>query len=390
MPASGTTPATWRTMNRRTELDALRGLLLALMTLTHLPSRYSVYSSQAFGFVSAAEGFVFLSGLVAGMLYWRGLAQHGEQWMRAKLFARARELYVWHLALLVFLFTVGAALGHYVERPLLRNLLSFYFEQPSLALWTAPLLLYQPPLLDILPTYVVQLLLTPVWLGQARRHGWGKVLLCSALIWLFAQVGGRAMLLDGFNLMTGDNVPTLPLPALGFFDDFAWQLLWVFGLWCGHLLAEHRLATQLPRRSLRIAAVLATFAYLAWYHGLLELLLGTVNLPLLAHGDLPLFDKIVLRPLRLLNFAVLAVTVGLLLPHLSKLVRRTGMAILSLLGRASLSVFATHLFLALLAFALVDRDENPLDGATEAWMLLVVFGSLFAVAWHHEFKRQRT
>ncbi|HEY1077997.1 MAG TPA: OpgC domain-containing protein [Fontimonas sp.] len=376
-------------MNRRTELDALRGLLLALMTLTHLPTRYSVYSSQAFGFVSAAEGFVFLSGLVAGMLYWRGLAQHGDAWLRGRLFARARELYVWHLGLLLFLFTVGAALGHYVERPLLRNLLSFYFEQPSLALWTAPLLLYQPPLLDILPTYVVQLLLTPVWLGQARRHGWTRVLLCSGLIWLFAQVGGRALLLDGFNLMTGDSVPTLPLPALGFFDDFAWQLLWVFGLWCGHLVAEQRLAAQLPRRSLRIAAVLTALAYLAWYHGLLEAALATVHLPLLAHGDLPLFDKIVLRPLRLLNFAVLAVTVGLLLPHLSKLVRRSGMAILGLLGRASLRVFATHVLLALLAFALVDRDETPLDSATEVGLLLVVFASLFAVAWHHESRRAR-
>ncbi len=324
------------------------------------------------------------------MLYWRGLAQNGEPWMRAKLFARARELYAWHLALLVFLFTIGAALGHYGERPLLRNLLSFYFDQPGLALWTAPLLLYQPPLLDILPTYIVMLLLTPVWLGQARRHGWAPVLFCSFLIWVFAQVGGRALLLDGFNLMTGENVPTLPLPALGFFDDFAWQLLWVFGLWCGHLMAEQRLAAQLPRRSLRIAAVLTALTYFAWYHGALELALRAVNLPLLAPGELqPLFSKIVLRPLRLLNFAVLAITVGLLLPHFSRFVHRTGVAILGLLGRASLRVFAVHLFLALLAFALVDRDENPLDGFTEAWMLIVVFSSLFAVAWHHEVKRQR-
>ena len=50
-------------MTRRAELDALRGLLLVLMTITHLPTRYSVYSSQIFGFVSAAEGFVFLSGI---------------------------------------------------------------------------------------------------------------------------------------------------------------------------------------------------------------------------------------------------------------------------------------------------------------------------------------
>ncbi|HEY0975492.1 MAG TPA: OpgC domain-containing protein [Solimonas sp.] len=376
-------------MNRRAELDALRGLLLVLMTITHLPTRFSAYSSQAFGFVSAAEGFVFLSGFVAGLLYWRGMAMHGETWMRAKLFARARELYGWHLALLVFLFTIGAALGHYAERPLLRNLLSFYFEQPGLALWTAPLLLYQPPLLDILPTYIVMLLLTPVWLGQARRHGWAPVLFCSALIWVFAQVGGRALLLDGFNLLTGDRVPTLPLPALGYFDDFAWQLLWVFGLWSGHLMSEHRLPAQLPRRSMRVAAVLTALAYLAWYHGVLEAALMNVGIPLLAPGDVPLFDKVVLRPLRVLNFAVLAITIGLLLPRLSMLLRNAAMALLGLLGRASLRVFGTHLFLALMAFALVDRDESPLDAVTEATMLVAVFGTMLAVAWHYHHRQRQ-
>ncbi len=371
-------------MTRRAELDALRGLLLVLMALTHLPTRFSAYSSQIFGYVSAAEGFVFLSGFVAGMVYWRGLNLHGEGWMRGKLLARARELYGWHVLLLVFVFTVGAAIGHFGERPLLRNLLSFYFDQPGVALWAAPLLLYQPPLLDILPTYIVMLLLSPLWLGQARRHGWGPVLLCSFLIWVFAQVGGRALLLEGFNLATGDHVPTLALPVLGFFDDFAWQLLWVWGLWCGHLLVEQRLAAQLPRAGLRTAAVLTAAVYMAWYHGVLDLLLQPLGLSIPARGELPLFDKMLLQPLRVLNFIVLAVSVGLILPHLSGAARRAGPALLGLLGRASLKVFATHLFLVLLAFTLVDRDENPLDAATEALLLLMVFGTMLIVAWRHQ------
>lgn len=48
-------------MTRRWELDALRGLMLVLMTLTHLPTRLSSPLGQPFGFVSAAEGFVLLS-----------------------------------------------------------------------------------------------------------------------------------------------------------------------------------------------------------------------------------------------------------------------------------------------------------------------------------------
>ncbi len=53
-------------MSRRAELDALRGLMLVTMVLTHLPTRLRSYSDQPLGFVSAAEGFVFLSAFVAG------------------------------------------------------------------------------------------------------------------------------------------------------------------------------------------------------------------------------------------------------------------------------------------------------------------------------------
>ena len=163
-------------MNRHAELDTLRGLLLVLMTVTHLPTRYSVYSSQLFGFASAAEGFVFLSGLVAGLVYWRLRREQGEAVLTQRLRRRAWQLYLAHLALLAFLFTVGAALGHFGERPMLRNLLSFYFEQPLVALWAGPALLYQPPLLDILPTYILLLLGTGFWLRLADRRGWGTVL----------------------------------------------------------------------------------------------------------------------------------------------------------------------------------------------------------------------
>ena len=51
-------------LERKPELDALRGLFLVWMTLTHLPTRASDLVNQPFGFVSSAEGFVFLSALL--------------------------------------------------------------------------------------------------------------------------------------------------------------------------------------------------------------------------------------------------------------------------------------------------------------------------------------
>ena len=64
-------------VNRLNELDALRGLMLVLMTLTHLPTRLSSPLGQPFGYVSAAEGFVLLSAYMAGLVYGRTAQQKG-------------------------------------------------------------------------------------------------------------------------------------------------------------------------------------------------------------------------------------------------------------------------------------------------------------------------
>ena len=98
-------------MNRHWEHDALRGLMLVLMTLTHLPTRWSDPFGQPFGFVSAAEGFVFLSAYLAGMVYTQRNQRRGEQEMRGAFLRRALKIYACQVALLAFAFTVIAALG---------------------------------------------------------------------------------------------------------------------------------------------------------------------------------------------------------------------------------------------------------------------------------------
>jgi hypothetical protein len=56
-------------MGRRLEIDAVRGLMLVWMVLTHLPTFLPAYTNQPFGFVSASEGFIFLSALFTGQIY---------------------------------------------------------------------------------------------------------------------------------------------------------------------------------------------------------------------------------------------------------------------------------------------------------------------------------
>jgi hypothetical protein len=58
-----------RGSQRLPELDALRGLMLILMTLAHLPTQARVVTNQQLGFVSEAEGFVFLSAFLTGRIF---------------------------------------------------------------------------------------------------------------------------------------------------------------------------------------------------------------------------------------------------------------------------------------------------------------------------------
>ncbi|HEY6990076.1 MAG TPA: OpgC domain-containing protein, partial [Bryobacteraceae bacterium] len=63
---------------RLIELDILRGFLLLWMTLTHLPTAASIISNQTFGFVSGAEGFIFLSAFMVGQLEHRMEQKRGR------------------------------------------------------------------------------------------------------------------------------------------------------------------------------------------------------------------------------------------------------------------------------------------------------------------------
>ena len=74
---------------RQWELDALRGLMLVLMTITHLPTRLAYPLGQPFGFVSAAEGFVLLSAYMAGRVYSAKADAQGPEAMKNAFFNRA-------------------------------------------------------------------------------------------------------------------------------------------------------------------------------------------------------------------------------------------------------------------------------------------------------------
>src|ERR1700691_4744663 len=141
-------------MQRRIELDAARGAMLVWMTFTHLPTIISTYVNQPFGFVSGAEGFIFLSALFTGRVFFSLMERRSERAMVSLSWMRAFRLYIYHGALLALAILAVTTLAVGGNRPGLHNLLDFYFAGPRQAAIDAALLLYRPPLLDILPMYI--------------------------------------------------------------------------------------------------------------------------------------------------------------------------------------------------------------------------------------------
>src|SRR5438309_9990423 len=171
-------------MRRLKELDALRGFMLVWITFTHLPTALSTYLNQPFGFVSAAEGFIFLSALFTGSIYFRMAEQNSYGAMRRKLSMRTLQLYLYHVLLLSFVLLVAVPVAASGTRPGLHNLLDFYFNAGHRrAIIDAALLIYRPPLLDILPMYIIFLALTPIALNASRRIGWNVLLGGGFTIW---------------------------------------------------------------------------------------------------------------------------------------------------------------------------------------------------------------
>ena len=353
-------------LQRLPELDALRGLFLVWMTLTHLPTRFSDFVNQPFGYISSAEGFVFLSALLIGRLYIRELTENpaGVAW---RLWKRSLKLYAYHIFMLAFAFTIAASWAVHHHRAAITNLLNFYLNHPGTAIVGSIFLIYCPPLLDILPLYVLFLFLTPLFLSAAVRVGWRIVLAASTLIWLLAQFGLRDIVHTWVVHLTHLQIP---LQETGAFNLFAWQMVWIVGLWLGARSAQHDVPLKLvPRWGIALSIAVCAF-FVAVRHGWLGPHLNEQALGLL-------LDKWQVGPLRVLNIAAFLILAYWLRKYVRVVVAREPFLTL---GKASLQVFCAHLLFVFGGLAMLYGEMEQLTGITAILLLAVTFVSLFLVA----------
>ena len=357
---------------RVSELDALRGLMLLWITGTHLPTALSTYVNQPFGFFAGTEGFIFLSALFTGLIYFRIAERQGWGSMCRRLWARAGRLYGYHLALLVVAFAVGAPLAARGNRAAVHNLLDFYYAAGhTRAYLDAALLLYRPPLLDILPIYIIFLALTPVALMMGSRLRWRYVFAGGVTLWLLAQVGLRGF---AYRLVTRDLGLQVPLNEMGAFDLWAWQLWWLVGLWFGVRWARDDLPLEAWVKRLVVPAAIISGFFLVLRYAQFE---GLVTFGRSAW----LLDKWNLGPGRIVDFAAVAA----LTIRFRSALKHLALPSLVMLGRASLGVFCVPL-LCVFSALIILGDRSVIRGwlavalVLGSWSVMLVTAAVVARA----------
>lgn len=225
-------------MGRDWRVDTLRGYFLFLMTVAHLPEHALMrFSEYSFGYASAPDGFVFLSGMTSAWVYLRVRSKRGPAAMRAKALHRTRQIYATHILLLAVAIVAGMLLSGQ----------SFRATHPITALASGSVFLYQPQMSDILPMYCLFFLCLPLTLEQlARGRAWlvGSI---SLGLWLAAQYG------------IGDHIAGPSWIYLGAFNVLAWQAYFVAGQYVGYRKMAGK--TQVAPKSWALLSVCGAVAF---------------------------------------------------------------------------------------------------------------------------------
>lgn len=309
---------------RNLSLDSLRGIMLILITINHTNGPFHNYTYEPFGYVSAAEGFIFLSGILLGFINGKRLLRYDVEAVKSSLFQRSRIIYLYHL-LTIFIITAPWMLSSYIRNHYGFPLLDSFFHQPLESFTYYALLLNQPPLLDILPMYVLFILSGFFILLGFHNNKKKLVLLSSFSLWLFSQFNW----LEFFPISFNNN----PFIHLGYFNPCAWQLLFTIGCYLGYCNATGRNILPSTPKLTQLALFVSLIFFFARYNIDNRWFIGE----LIRNNT----DRSCLEPLRLVNFAAIAYLIRLIIES----VPNFRSVWLETLGQHSLQTFTFHIIM---------------------------------------------
>jgi hypothetical protein len=329
----------WRQPNA---VDFWRGFALITIFVDHVPGLiYARYTLINFSISDAADLFVFLAGWSLRLMADGGGRHMPTRDVMLRLFGRALELYAAQVLITMLAIAMLAVTAIELSNPLLLEWhnAAAVFNDPVPTHIGLAMLTHQLGYFDILPLYVVLMLMAPLFAGLDRLAP-NLVLPASAALYLASLT---------FRL----TLPTWPVSGTWFFNPLAWQFTFVLGFvmarddaGVGAWARRHIVWLRLLALPILIYATLAVIFDWLW-----------------DPTDVPnpklffLLDKSYATPARLIQFLTLVTVFSVAFPYIRRLaelplLRRPVLGLiglLTMLGRNSLYVFCVGSLLSLAA-----------------------------------------
>ncbi len=355
---------------RELRLDLFRGLALWLIFIDHLPpSLLTWFTLRNYGFSDATEIFIFISGYTAAFVYGRAMLESGFVVATARVLRRAWQIYVAH----VFLFTIFLAEISYVatsfDNPLYSEEMGImdFLKQPDVTIIQALLLRFRPVNMDVLPLYIVLMLSLPLILLLIR---WKPDITLALSVLLYAVTWEYDLYFSAY--------------PNGFwaFNPLAWQLLFVFGVWCalGGASRMSRILSSPITLWICFAYLFASFCVtLTWYLPQL----GHVVPRRIEQWMYPI-DKTDLDVLRFAHFLALAAVTVRYLPKDWPGLKSPWLKPLILCGQHSLEIFCLGVFLAFAGHFILAEVAGgaALHALISLGGILIMWGMAWIISWY--------
>ncbi|MCJ8521198.1 hypothetical protein ABID21_004274 [Pseudorhizobium tarimense] len=373
-------------MKRFDIIDGMRGYFLVFMLINHLIFAGGYWlvkvNHNQLAFVEDAQGFVFLSGLLIGMVYARKMVKNGYAAGRQAIYSRAFELYR---------YAMGIVLAVMVAQMFLPDAYAVWYNWLGYTTFDDPLrlaaiatFLFQPTFMDILPQYIVYMLFAPLLVKLVLEDKWHYVLAASLVLWMAAQLGLQRIVTEPVNqLVMGPDDQGIRAS----FNLLGWQIVFYSGLVLGAMTSAGKIdwgRILTPENTFipKMALIVVLF--------FLPLRIMTANglMPDFMIGKFAAMEvRADFGPVYLLNFIAVAALVTWLLvagpKHPSNFVRSAAgvltwvfsLKFLQLIGRHSLYVYVWHVAIVYAVYYFDGRSPE-LSQLTKTLIAFVGIGLL--------------
>ncbi len=311
-------------------VDFWRGVALVTIFVNHIPGiLYERLTYKNLSISDSAELFVFLAGWSLRHIVGRPEDPTPANQLVFRLYGRALTIYAVHMTIVMVAIAMLALSSILLANPLLlewHNAAAVFFDPVNTHIGLV-LLTHQLGYFDILPLYVILMLLAPL-IAIVHRNA-PSILLPISLTVYFAA------------LTIPITVPSWPTEGQWFFNPLCWQLVFVLGFSMSRERGPggwvKRNITWIRWAALPVVIVGMAMALLNWMPDATK-----VPEPKL----LFIVGKTFLTPIRLIQFLALVAVMSVAFPYIQKAIP-TACAFLARLGRNSLPVFAVGSLLSL-------------------------------------------